>query len=426
MIGSKESSGARSGMVIAMFVAAIMIAGSFAFVTLQDDDAFSQEGVLGAPVPLLIGDITVEDVPGRAVGEEGYRLLSVNTGVTGAVSLKNIMDGGDLVPILEIGPNAFKDCDKITSIELGPELEQVAAGAFSGCVLLEGLAIDGNAKFRTEGGVLFEVNADGTMTLLKYPDQRALTVKELEYADMRTYILPDNVRNVASYAFHDSVNLQLALPPLPQETVDGAGPVITFADNASSNMILYVTEFPAGLDWHIYDADAGEWVPIPELLGGNAFFDGSSSGFKIRPQWTGEYDMEASYGVSFVYDGVTISGTTKLSEFSVSFMYNKFSSDDGVSFVREGWKIVGWTADVNDVQYSFNGMFRVADIDPALGWVLADGVEFCPVWEEIKGVSGLLDFLKGPFGLVMLIIIVLLIAIWSAYWLVRKRKYQDD
>lgn len=96
--------------------------------------------------------------------------------------------------VMTVGNEAFKGSG-ITVMNIGSSVLSVGEGAFSGCLSLAAINVDGaNAMLSSVGGVLF----DREMTTLKcYPSGKADT----------TYVIPKSVTRIATEAFSSCKNL---------------------------------------------------------------------------------------------------------------------------------------------------------------------------------------------------------------------------
>ena len=116
----------------------------------------------------------------------------------------------DSPTLLGVEEGAFADCSALATVNLGENIRYIGIGAFgssgSGAPVLSAIHVDdANAYFESQDGVLYQKNADGTLTLLVYPAMSSAC----EVKDGKTvfYVPAEKVTGVESYAFRMAQNL---------------------------------------------------------------------------------------------------------------------------------------------------------------------------------------------------------------------------
>lgn len=116
--------------------------------------------------------------------------------------------------VVEIGDGAFCGCDSIKEITIPPTVERIGYGAFSGCDLLEAVHLP--EPLPKIGAGAFSrcpafVDGDGFTivgdTLYGY------------YGSKARVRIPDNIREISDYAFHENKNLKHIILPKSLEKI---------------------------------------------------------------------------------------------------------------------------------------------------------------------------------------------------------------
>ncbi|MBR1799066.1 MAG: leucine-rich repeat domain-containing protein [Bacteroidales bacterium] len=87
----------------------------------------------------------------------------------GAVTLPDSVAFGDRVlPVVEVGRNAFYNCDSLSSIALGRHVKRIATQAFNGCVALKNVSLPDSLHAIGEGAFAYcrslsELNVPSTV-----------------------------------------------------------------------------------------------------------------------------------------------------------------------------------------------------------------------------------------------------------------------
>ena len=166
-------------------------------VTIPDSVASIEEGAFGfcnGLTGVTIPD-SVTNIGASAFAEcRGLTSVTIGNGVTTigddafrkCTGLTNVT-----IPdsVTGIGSDAFSDCTGLTSVTIPDSVEFLGSGVFSRCISLTSITVDkNNENYSSRDGVLF--NKDQT-TLIQYPagNQRD------------TYIIPDSVTSIGSWAF---------------------------------------------------------------------------------------------------------------------------------------------------------------------------------------------------------------------------------
>lgn len=206
-----------------------------------------------------------------------------------------------------IGSYAFNNCG-FTNIKITMLVEYIGAGAFSDCANLEGFTSE-NFTYIVEDGILYKLGKNDTMSLFVYPCAKG---------DKTTYVMPDDVVDIDSYAFSGctkvkSVVLNDSLVNIPDtaffdckslETID-LGNVVTIGVASFNGCVnLKNLEFGKNLmtigDAAFYNCGV-ESLVIPSNvvhIGSDAF--GNCANLK---QVTIEEDSKATIGSDvFIYD----------------------------------------------------------------------------------------------------------------------------
>ncbi len=167
------------------------------------------------------------DTPERLreyIGHKTYSQLIEPRAFMGCISLMKA--DLDVSTIVEVGEEAFLDCNRLKTVVLGDRVRKLGGRAFGssdvGGSTLECIeVVDGNPYFIGIDGVLFAKNDDGTLTLNLYPACKPTYVDgEIQYINGETqyateYSLPEtdgkgnsiSVSGIESYAFSNAVYL---------------------------------------------------------------------------------------------------------------------------------------------------------------------------------------------------------------------------
>ncbi len=107
-----------------------------------------------------------------------------------------------------IGNNAFSKCTSLESVTLGDSVPSIGYQAFYNCTALESITVDeNNAEYKSIDGVLY--SKDGK-TLIFYPQGKGTS-----------FIIPDSVTSIGSYAFYGCSLLESVTIP---DSVTSIGP----------------------------------------------------------------------------------------------------------------------------------------------------------------------------------------------------------
>ncbi len=96
--------------------------------------------------------------------------------------------------VTTIGDYAFSGCTNLLTVTIGKSLVSIGTSVFSGCSSLISFQVNGNSKYCSFEGVLFDLD---NASLIKYPAGK----KEL------TYKIPSNAESIGDYAFEGCINL---------------------------------------------------------------------------------------------------------------------------------------------------------------------------------------------------------------------------
>lgn len=148
-----------------------------------------------------------------------------NPDAFGATIVSNVYDGtrGILTfetNVMEIGENAFKDCETLTGITIPESVESIGDSAFSGCTNLGAGNTSANmtrvfrapAPFRS--GEPSIVIPDGVKSIGKYAFQNCTSLTSIT--------IPDSVKSIGEGAFQGCINLSSIDIPEESVTVIGA------------------------------------------------------------------------------------------------------------------------------------------------------------------------------------------------------------
>ena len=103
--------------------------------------------------------------------------------------------------VTSIGGYAFEGCSSLTSVVIGDGVTSIGFSAFYGCSSLASIVVaEGNTAYRSVDGVLFSKDMK---TLLQYPAGRPDD----------SYIIPDSVTSIGSYAFYRCSSLTSIILP---------------------------------------------------------------------------------------------------------------------------------------------------------------------------------------------------------------------
>ncbi|MEI6602255.1 MAG: leucine-rich repeat domain-containing protein [Clostridia bacterium] len=136
-----------------------------------------------------VGDSAFEDCTGLTTFTIGSGVTSVNDyAFSGCTGLTSMTIGAN---VSSIGAYVFQDCSALTSINIPANLASLGGYDFDGCAALATItAAAANASYSAASGVLF--NKDQS-SLIQFPAGKA-----------GTYVVPDSVLSVESYAFYNA------------------------------------------------------------------------------------------------------------------------------------------------------------------------------------------------------------------------------
>jgi hypothetical protein len=124
-------------------------------------------------------------------------ITSFNPLYSGALSITNTLDG---YPVTSIDYYAFSDCTGLTSVMIPDSVTNIGDYAFYCCSGLVAITVDPlNPAYSSTNGVLF--NKSQT-TLIQYPGGKT-----------GTYVIPDSVTSIGSYAFSYCTGLDNVVIP---------------------------------------------------------------------------------------------------------------------------------------------------------------------------------------------------------------------
>ena len=105
------------------------------------------------------------------------------------------------VKVTSIGGDAFRNCTKLTSIEIPNSVTSIGERVFNSCENLASINVaEGNSKYSSEDGVLF--NKDKT-EFMRYPEGKA----------DKEYTIPDSVTRIGDGAFYGCTSLASIVIP---------------------------------------------------------------------------------------------------------------------------------------------------------------------------------------------------------------------
>ncbi len=138
----------------------------------------------------------------------------------GYSTLETVDFGTTESQIMTIGENAFMNCQSLTSIYFGPNLESIGDGAFSLCFSLTDIQVDsGNRHIAVENNVIFDIEKT---KLINYVASKTDT----------SYTVPSTVKEIAAKAFMSCTALTSVTVPASVETIGS----LAFAESSIENV----------------------------------------------------------------------------------------------------------------------------------------------------------------------------------------------
>jgi hypothetical protein len=404
MTERNSSSKARFGITVAVFAAAVMLAGSFAFIALQsDDDVFSQEGQLGAATP-LDWDMVITKNPHSG----GHIIEKVDQNVAGDISLIGIKDGSIDIKITAIGPGAFDGCDKITSIELGPDVQIIGSEAFNDCANLKSIRITtpGSGLLVLENDVFLGcssisaiiidipvITVDsviGDSTPTPSPETWDLLFERMRSGGGLEIMLGESVLKVETDAFSNYTVDKLWLPERGS-IATGTGEQLILENNIFSVM--------TPIDWEVDAEHFKGWYPVTAGVIGTTKIVGlygDDGTVTLCPVWKQGYNVTYKDGHGKSYTIMKVDGET----FAISSGYNGSFSVEGKTIT--GWKIEGSSA-VHPGAYKYT--------------MQSGDVAFVAVWGDIQ------EPVENSYTTIAIGIAGILVAVLAAFLIVASKKH---
>jgi BspA type Leucine rich repeat region (6 copies) len=110
--------------------------------------------------------------------------------------------------VTSIGRNAFSGCTSLTRVTIGNSVTSIEGWAFYGCTSLTNISVDaGNPAYSSLNGVLFN---QAQTTLITFPTGRG-----------GSYIIPNSVTSIVSYAFLGCTSLTSVTIPNSVTSIGG-------------------------------------------------------------------------------------------------------------------------------------------------------------------------------------------------------------
>ena len=180
---------------------------------------------------------------------ENVKITDCDTGISGDISIPSTIEG---YPVTTVDYNAFKDCDKITSVVFPESVTDIFGSAFENCTALSSITFTDNVTW-LGGSVFGNCTSLTSVTLpanLSFVGDRAFygctNLKSIEIDENNSefssidgnlfnkqattmlqysigksesaYIIPDGVTMIDTYCFEDCVNLSsITIPESIQE-----------------------------------------------------------------------------------------------------------------------------------------------------------------------------------------------------------------
>ena len=232
------------------------ISGTKATVTYGSSNYNSYSGDVTIPKTVANGSTTYTVT---AIGADAFSKCSSLTSVTLGSNVTSIgsyaFNGCPRLAsvslnygLKSIASYAFTNCTALTTITMPTTLTSMGYSVFTGCTSLESILVkNGNANFRSNGGVLYNYSMT---TLREYPNMHA-----------SDYIIPEGVTTIHTQALRECTNLRhITLPSTLKTIGDGAFGYCTNLEGV--NIPAGVTEIPANAFDHCdkmqsIDADEG-------------------------------------------------------------------------------------------------------------------------------------------------------------------------
>ena len=148
--------------------------------------------------PLVLSVVWVGDGTNvTSIGNNAFRSCHNLTSITIPSNVTNI------------GERAFSGCSGLTSITIPSSVTSIGRDAFAGCSGLSSITVDDeNTNYKSVDGVMFDFELT---KLLKYPAKSTNT----------SYVIPDTVTQIDSYAFQDCINLTNIVIPNSVTSIGG-------------------------------------------------------------------------------------------------------------------------------------------------------------------------------------------------------------
>lgn len=158
----------------------------------------------------------VEEYKGELIG---YAVKAKNKNIDGDIIIPTEFND---IPIIKIADDGFKDCEKVTTIEIPETVEEVGAGAFSSCENLDEIKVDEkNTHIKLNKDFLF--SADGKTLQLYMGNDTEVTIPDgVErihhgaFSGNNTLIkvtIPNSVKVIEGWAFDWCQNLENIVLP---------------------------------------------------------------------------------------------------------------------------------------------------------------------------------------------------------------------
>lgn len=220
----------KNAIKVICFVLAVLIIGTasgYVYFTWDVGEFETVDGSKAGTAIIVdyIGEKTDVVVPERL---RGKKIISIDQNAFKGTGITSVV-----IPdtVTSIGVNAFQNCEKLVSVDMGQSVKNIGEGAFSNCPELVdvkcspvlndlGTSVFGNdEKLKT-------VNLDGNPNLvikdgIIYSSDMTKLVESLSSADLSNYVLPETVVEINSFAFYNqkeltSINLNKGIKTIPQ------------------------------------------------------------------------------------------------------------------------------------------------------------------------------------------------------------------
>lgn len=292
-----------------------------------------------------------------------YNLLSPGVEVTygspnfnsysGEVTIPQTVVRGDIYySVNSISDNAFRDCTQLISISIGSNVSSIGNHAFSGCKALKYFSVSsGNSQYSSKEGVLFAFNETW---LYAYPPNAKST----------SYVIPDGVETISSYAFEGCTYLTSITTPNSLERIDQ----IYFAGCLGLKEFIISDDNPlfSTMDGVLFNKDKTELVAYPNAKSKTYSIPNSVTNIKYNTFYgcdnltsvtipnsvvsIGKYAFYGCNGLLSIeipssvttIDPQSFKYCTHLKEFIVSDNNKSFSTLDGLLCNKEKTKLLAY------------------------------------------------------------------------------------